>query len=107
MTTKEFNENIEYLETTDVSVSDDQLYEDKEYSRELYMFTDGFGDFSICVPELSRDGLLSVLEDYDVNEETLLWWNGRGVPFDNIKDLYDDIENWKNKFIKIAECMPY
>ena len=24
-----------------------------------------------------------------------------------IKDLYEDIDNWKNKFIKIAEGMPY
>lgn len=108
MTTKELEANVEYLRNEGVHVPDEPTWCNKPYSRELYLYTEGGGDFSICVEELTSIDLVIALEDYDVNEETVLWWNsGRGVPFDNIKDLYEDIENWKNKFIKIAEGMPY
>ena len=107
MTTKELEANIAYLEENDVSVYDEPLWDYAPYSRELFYRTDDDGDFSICVEELCRYKVIETLQSYDVNEECMLWWGGRGVPFDNIKDLYDDIENWKNKFIKIAEGMPY
>lgn len=107
MKREEFDANVAYLEQNEVSVSDSPAYDRKKYSRELYMYTDGGGDFSLAVECLTRKDVLITLDCFDVNEETLLWWNGRGVPFNNIKDLYEDIENWKLKFIKIADGMPY
>ena len=108
MTTKELEANVEYLRDNGVYVPDEPTWSNKPYSRELYRYTEGGGDFSICVEVLTSEALKTALDGFDVNEETMLWWNGgRGVPFDNIKDLYEDIENWKNKFIEIAEGMPY
>lgn len=107
MTREELNANIEYLYKNDVYASEEPAWDYAPYSRELFYRTDGGGDFSICVEQLCRYEVIETLKSYDVNEECMLWWGGRGVPFDNIKDLYDDIENWKNKFIEIAEGMPY
>jgi hypothetical protein len=107
MKKKEFKANQEYLEENDVYLSDDVVWDEYPYSRELFMRTDSDGDFSICVEELTREEVLNKLRGFDVNEETILWWGGRGVPFDNIKDLYDDIYQWKEDFIQIAEGMPY
>lgn len=107
MEKKEFKANQEYLEENDVYLSDDAVWDSYPYSRELYMRTDSGGDFYICVEELTREEVLNALRGFDVNEETMQWWGGRGVPFDNIKDLYDDIYQWKEDFIQIAEGMPY
>lgn len=107
MKQKEFKANKDYLEEHGVSLSDEAVWDKYPYSRELFRSTDGGGDFSICVELLDRECVITALERFDVNEETLLWWNGRGIPFDNIRDLYDDIFKWKEDFIKIAECMPY
>lgn len=107
MTAKELEANVDYLRNEGVYVPDEPVWSNKPYSRELYLYTEGGGDFSICVEKLTSKDLLTELDGFDVSEETSIWWNGRGAPFDNIKDLYDYIDNWKNKFIKIAEGMPY
>lgn len=107
MKKREFKANQEYLEENDVYPSDDAVWDMYPDSRELFKYTDGGGDFSLCVKSLDRECVLTALESFDVNEETMMWWGGRGVPFDNIKDLYDDIYQWKEDFIKIAEGMPY
>lgn len=107
MEKKEFEANQEYLEKNDVYLSDDAVCDSYPYSRELFMTTASGGDFYICVDELTREEVLNTLSSFDVNEETMIWWGGRGVPFDNIKDLYDDIYQWKEDFIQIAEGMPY
>lgn len=107
MKKKEFKANIAYLNNNDVYVTDEPLWDNIPQSRELYYRTPSGGDFSICVDELSQECVLSALHDVDVNETTLLWWNGGITPFANIKDLYDDIEQWKEGFIEIANSMPY
>lgn len=77
---------------------------------ELESYTDGGGDQLICVDNLTREELVEYLENYDVNEETNLWFPdgrpGKGVPFDNYKDLWDDIEDWRQKMLGIAKRMP-
>lgn len=108
MTTKEFNANVEYLENNNVTISKESVFENLPYSRELYFSTPSGGDFSICVEELTRKEVLNYLSDYDINEETLLWWNNNdNLPFDNINSLYEDIEEWVANFKAIAEQMPY
>lgn len=78
---------------------------------ELESYTDGGGDMIITLEELTREALVEYLENFDVDEETLIWWPdgkpGRGVPFDNIKGLYNDIEDWRKWALKIAKRMPY
>lgn len=77
---------------------------------ELESYTDGGGDQLIYVDNLTREELVENLENYDVNYETSLWFSdgkpGRGVPFDNYKDLWDDIEDWRKWALGIAKRMP-
>ncbi len=77
---------------------------------ELESHTDGGGDQLVYVDNLTRDELVEYLKDYNVNEETNIWFPdgqpGKGVPFDNYKDLWDDIENWRKWLLKIAKRMP-
>lgn len=108
MKDKDFLANVEYLENNGVCVEDTPAWEGYPQSRELYFSTDCGGDFSICVEELSRYEVLKYLHSYDVSEATSMWWEGgRGLPFHNIGQLYEDIDKWKNDFITIAEGMPY
>lgn len=78
---------------------------------ELESYTDGGGDMIITISELTKEALCEYLDNFDANEETSLWWPngnpGRGVPFNNIKDLYNDIEDWRKWALKIAKRMPY
>lgn len=107
MNKKEFNANIAYLEENNVSVNDEPLWEDEPYSRELYFETPSGGDFYICVEEVTRKRVLECLDDYDINEVVMLWWEGGRHPFGNIKALYEDIEEWLEDFKEIAYNMPY
>lgn len=77
---------------------------------ELESYTEGDGDQLIYVDNLTREELVEYLENYDVNYEANLWFPdgkpGRGVPFDNYKDLWDDIEDWRKWMLNIAKRMP-
>lgn len=98
--------NKEFLENHDITC---QKYDD-DRGWELESYTDGGGDQFVYVDNLTRDELVERLEDYDVNEETNLWFPdgqpGKGVPFDNYKDLWDDIEGWRQWMLGIARRMP-
>lgn len=107
MKQKEFKANQEYLEGNDIYLSDDAVWDSYPYSRELYFRTPAGGDFSICVEEMNKESIIQALQDFDINENTLLWWNSDRTSFETIKDLYDDIYQWKEDFIQIAEGMPY
>ena len=107
MTKKEFLANVAYLEENNVTVVDEPCWANMPYSRELYYRTPSDGDFSICVDELTSVDLTGRLYDFDVSEETARWWQSGRTPFTDIKDLYEDIDEWKQNFIKIAEGMPY
>lgn len=108
MKMNKFNANVAYLEENNVTISQESIFENLPYSRELYFSTPSGGDFSIFVEDLTREDVLRCLNNYDINEETLLWWNNNNnLPFDNIKSLYEDIEEWVANFKEIAEGMPY
>jgi hypothetical protein len=107
MTKKEFKANLAYLENAGVVVSEDAAWINCPFSRELYFETPSGGDFGITVEEVTREKVLEYLDDYDVNEECILWWNSGKSPFSNIKALYEDIEQWLEDFKEIAYNMPY
>ena len=96
--------NKEFLEDHDITCTK------CNNSWELESYTDGGGDQIVDLDNLTRDELVEYLENYDVNEETNLWFPegrpGKGVPFDNYKDLWDDIENWRQWMLSIAKRMP-
>ena len=97
--------NKEFLENHDITCT---KCEGGDWKLESY--TDGGGDQIVCLDNLTRDELVEYLEDYDVNEETDIWFQngkpGPGVPFNNYKDLWDDIENWRQWMLGIAKRMP-
>lgn len=97
--------NKEFLENHDITCT-----KCEDGSWELESYTDGGGDKIVYVDNLTRNDVVERFEDYDVNEETNLWFPdgrpGKGVPFDNYKDLWDDIENWRRRMLSIAKRMP-
>lgn len=107
MTKKEFKANLAYLENSGVVISDEAVWDYAPNSRELYFSTASGGDFSICVEEVTRDEVLAYLDGYDINGECLLWWDSGRTPFNDIKALYEDIEQWVEDFKAIAYNMPY
>ena len=78
---------------------------------ELESYTDGGGDMiiSIDVSEDWKKAFKDYVEDFDIDNEVTIWWPdgkpGKGVPFDNIRDLYDDIEDWLDWLKDIVRVM--
>lgn len=107
MKKREFKANEKYLYENGVYIEDTPVWDFYPYSRELYFRTPAGGDFSVCVEEMNRESVIQALQDFDVNENTLLWWNSDRTPFETIKELYEDIEQWRDNFIEIANEMPY
>lgn len=67
----------------------------------------------INLEELSKAGLQHYIDDFDIDEEIMLWWsNGldeakkRGLPFGNIRDHYNDLENWLSDLQEICDNTP-
>lgn len=99
--------NEVWLESeTDMSV---HRYSDGYYELELY--TDAGGDMTISLDHLMIDQLEEYINNFDINEEISLWWHngepGNGVPFDNMKEHYEDLEAWVTQVKIIAIQMPY
>lgn len=107
MNKKQFKANEKYLTENGVSVEDTPVWDGYPYSRELFFRTPAGGDFSVCVEEMNRESVIQALQDFDINENTLLWWNSDRTSFETIKELYEDIEQWRDDFMEIANEMPY
>ena len=67
---------------------------------ELESYTDGGGDMIITI-DVSDDwkqAFKVYVEEFDIDNEVSIWWPdgqpGKGVPFNNIRELYDDIDDW-------------
>ena len=78
---------------------------------ELESYTDGGGDMIITL-DVTGDWKLEFqkyVEDFDIDNEVSLWWPegrpGKGVPFDNIRDLYDDIKEWHDWLVDISKII--
>lgn len=107
MKKRELKANEKYLSKNGIYIEDTPVWDNLPYSRELYYRTQCGGDFSICVEELNKVSVVQSLYDFDINENTLLWWNSDTTQFETIKELYEDIEQWRDDFIEIANGMPY
>lgn len=101
---------INYLEENDITVNICK-YGDGSDCYELESSTDAGGDMIITLDELSPVALMDYIRDFDINEEVLMWWQGGkpgpGVPFANIKQHWDDLEEWCTMMENVAENMPY
>lgn len=78
---------------------------------ELESYTDAGGDMitTISVEDDWKHDFREYVDNFDINEEVKLWWPdgqpGKGVPFDNMRDHYDDTEEWLNWMKDIARIM--
>lgn len=103
--------NLLYLEENDIRHSENPAWQDKPRSVELETYTEGGEDMFICLEEPTASQLQDYIDDFDINENVSLWWeNGRpgnGVPFNNMKEHYEDYENWLKELQKICDKMPF
>ena len=94
--------NILYLEDYDI-------YTCGEDGLETY--TDGGEDMLIPLDKVLKKNLQEYINDFNINEEVLLWWpnreKGRGVPFDNVKEHYEDYEAYLKNLQKVCDKMPF
>lgn len=100
------------MEENDIRVCSMPVWDNFPNSVELEFYTNAGGDMIICLEEPTRDCLNKYLDNFDIDEEVMLWWqNGRdaarakGVPFNNIREHYEDLEEWKSDLRGIASRM--
>lgn len=101
--------NRTYLEDNDVSV--DAGGDDYE----LEYYTDAGGDMIISLDKLTKERLQAYIDNFDIDDEVMLWWGEsnslsraeKGLPFNNIREHYDDLEDWLKQLQRICDKMPY
>lgn len=83
-------------------------------SVELETYTDAGEDMIISLEEPTRESLQEYIDSFDVNDKVMMWWqNGKesahkaGVPFDNIRDHYDDYTCYLKELQRVCNLMPY
>lgn len=107
--------NLEYLEQNDINLcSDDPVWECEPRSVELETYTDAGEDMIIDLEKPTKIELKKYIEGFDINEEVMMWWengehaaNEKGVPFDNIREHYEDYESFLKTLQRICNNMPY
>ena len=107
--------NLMYLELNDINpTSDECVWDEHPDSVELECYTDGGEDMLIALESPTKEGLQQYIDNFDINENVMLWWrNGldaahnAGVPYDNIKDHYTDYEVYLKWLQRICNAMPY
>lgn len=98
MNKSQYKANIAYLERHDIRYCG-LAWEDKKFSAELETYTDAGEDMIIDLEVLDKKHLQEYIDNFDINENVMVWWregerhaHEKGVPFDNIKDHYEDYE---------------
>lgn len=94
--------NLLYLEDFDITDNG---------GGELECYTDAGEDMIITLDKVRKKNLKEYIDNFDINEEVLLWWQdgrpGKGVPFANVKEHYEDYEAYLEKLQKACDKMPY
>lgn len=104
--------NLLYLANKKITAaSDEPIWNNYPYSVELECYTDAGGDMIIDVEVPTKEKLQEYIDEFDINGEVLKWWAdgtpGRGVPFDNIKEHYEDLEDYLKWLERVCNGMPY
>lgn len=94
--------NLLYLEDFDITSNGDG---------ELECYTDAGEDMIISLDKVRKKNLQDYIDNFDINEEVLSWWQngqpGNGVPFNNLKEHYEDYEAYLERLQKACDKMPY
>ena len=67
----------------------------------------------IALEKVDKEHLQEYIDGFDINEKVSLWWphgekaEGMGVPFDNMKEHYEDYEEWLSGLQEVCDGMPY
>lgn len=104
--------NLLYLEDNDIRiVSEEPVWENSQNSVELECYTDAGEDMFICLKEPTKEKLQEYIDDFDIDGNVMSWWQGgkpgEGVPFSNIREHYNDYEDYLKWLQKICDKMPY
>jgi hypothetical protein len=105
MTKKEIKANIKVLEKNGIAL----ISNDGE-SYEFEAFTPAGGDMVIILDEPSKEKLQDYVDNFDINEEVLMWWrdgSGAGLPFANVRDHYNDLEEYIDHIDDICDMLDY
>ncbi len=112
MNQKEYKANIAYLETKEIHYHG-KAWNDKPWSAELTCSTDAGGDMVINLEVLDPEHFYEYIDDFDIDEEIMLWWQSgkeaarqKGLPFDNIGDHYRDLQEWLDYLRAALEDWP-
>ena len=108
-----FKKNLEILKENNIRIcGEGPVWKDKPNSVELETCTDAGEDMFICLGEPSKKCLQDYCNDFDINDNVMLWWqNGRdaahanGVPHDNIREHYEDYEAYLAELLRVAELL--
>ena len=70
-------------------------------------YTPAGGDMVISLDELSKEKLQEYIDNFDINEEVLMWWQNEESrerqPFQNVRDMYNDYEKWLDNLQRIVD----
>lgn len=105
MTKKEIKANIKVLEENGI-----EFINQDENSYEFEAFTPAGGDMVIVLDEPSKEELEKYIDNFDINEEVIMWWrDGRGndLPFANVRDHYNDLEEYIDRVSDICDMLDY
>lgn len=94
-----------YLEDFDITSNGDG---------ELECYTDAGEDMIISLDKVRKKNLQEYIDNFDINETVLSWWQKgieyakkKKVPFDNVKEHYEDYEAYLEKLQKACDNMPF
>lgn len=110
---KKFKKNIEILKENDIYVcGSGPVWEEHPNSVELETYTDAGEDMIIDLEEPTRKCLEEYINGFDADEQVMLWWQSgadaaheKGVPFNNIREHYEDYENYLAELRRVAELL--
>lgn len=104
--------NIEYLDEHSIlKQNDEPVWSVYPRSVELECYTDAGGDMFINLEAPTKEQLQDYIDNFDIDEEVAIWWPngqpGNGVPFANMREHYNDLEDYLKWLQDICNKMPY
>ena len=103
--------NIRILEENNISVCG-TAWNNEPDSVELETYTNAGEDMIIDLEAPTAAELQAYIDDFDINEEVMLWWgNGidaahkAGVPFNNIREHYEDYETYLAELQRVCNLL--